>query len=415
MRTALVLGAGVIGVTSAWWLAQAGWRVRLLDRAGAVARGTSARNGGQLSYRYVAPFADAGVPLKALRWMAEPEGALRWRPAADASQWRWLAAFLARCNRRDNARTTARLAAFGEDSRRRLAELMASEPLVPFGWRVAGKLVLHRDPAALDRAARALAPSPERHVLSPEGCVAAEPAIAPLAHRIAGGLLDTSEAVADCAAFCESLHARLATHPNYDGLHAADARALLRDGPGRVQLRTADGALHGADAVVVAAGIASARLLRGAGVRVHVPLYPLKGYSLTVPVDPGQPAPRLSVTDFERKLLYARLDERSLRVAAMVDLVGEDPSLDPRRVATLMRIVRGDLPDAADWDRAEPWAGLRPATPDGAPRVGATRVPGLWVNVGHGGLGFTFACASAALLARRMDGERDDARVADAT
>ncbi|WP_153062178.1 FAD-dependent oxidoreductase, partial [Escherichia coli] len=147
-----------------------------------------------------------------------------------------------------------------------------------------------------------------------------------------------------------------------------------------------------ADAVVLAAGLHSRVLAAQVGVRL--PLYPLKGYSLTAPVEAGHRPPEVSVTDFEKKILYARIGAQ-LRVAAMVDLVGEDASLDPGRLASLQRSVRATFPHAADYDRATPWAGLRPATPSGAPIVGASGVPGLWLNVGHGALGFTFSFATA--------------------
>ena len=409
MRHVCVVGAGVIGVTSAWALAEAGWRVQLIDRTGATALGTSYCNGGQLSYRYVSPLADAGVPLKALKWLLQPDGPLRVRPQVDLAQWRWLAQFLARCHGRANREMTARLVQLGEYSRRCLAELMALQPLREFGWREAGKLVVHRDAASFARAARAAGESNERRALTPAECLEIEPAMAALAPQVHGGILDRREAVADCHEFCKSLLERLEVHPNFAGLQDDEVLAIVPDGATRVALRTRTGR-RGADAVVIANGIASRSLLLAAGRRV--PLYPLKGYSLDLPIAEYHVAPRLSITDFERKVLYARLGHR-LRVAAMVDLAGEDSSIDPRRLASLMRIVQQDMPNAGDFANAAPWAGLRPATPDGAPLIGRGHLPGLWLNIGHGGLGFTFACGSANVLARQMTAGRHSSPAPD--
>jgi D-amino-acid dehydrogenase len=157
-----------------------------------------------------------------------------------------------------------------------------------------------------------------------------------------------------------------------------------------------------ADHYVLAAGIDSRDLAASAG--IYLPLYPLKGYSLTAPIRAGDLAPDISVTDFERKVLYARIGGR-LRVAAMVDLVGAGRAVDPDRLRSLVRVAKQAMPGAADYDGAETWAGLRPATPNGAPIIGATRYANLWINVGHGPLGFTFACGSAALLSRLLRGE----------
>lgn len=393
---AIVLGAGVVGITSAWALAEAGWRVRVLDAQG-VAQGTSLRNGGQLSYRYVAPLADAGIPLKALRWLLQADGPLRWRPQFDEGQWAWLLRFLALCNRRDHRATTSRLARLGHFSRSCLHRLMHEHGVAGFGWEQAGKLVLHRSPASLKQAAAGLGDQQEHWDV--QRCLAEEPALQHLADRVVGGIYSRDEAVADCHAFCTSLMQRLQQHPNFQGLVMDRVQSIERQGV-RVALRGEQG-LHEADATVLAAGIASARLAAPLGLRL--PLYPLKGYSLDVPVEAGHTPPRASITDFDRKVLYARIGGR-LRVAAMVDLVGHDPGIDARRLQSLLRVAQSDMPEAGDYARSQPWAGLRPATPSGAPIVGPSGIPGLWLNLGHGALGFTFACGTAELLAARLTG-----------
>jgi D-amino-acid dehydrogenase len=398
MRDIIVIGGGVIGLTTALWLLEAGHRVTLVERAVAPGAGASYANGGQLSYRYVAPFADRGVPLKALRWLFQDTGPLRFKPQCDAHQWRWLAAFLAHCRADTNRATTARLLALGALSRQSLGQLADVVPPQRYAWREAGKLVVYRRRKTFDAAT---ARNDGGVVWTPTECAAHEPALAAVAHQLAGGVYHPGEAVADCHAFCTALAEQIAAHPRCAGVVQAQVERIVTE-RGRVTgLRTTAGVLA-ADAYVLAAGIGSRALAAGAG--IGLPLYPLKGYSLSAPIRPGDVAPSISVTDFERKVLYARIGD-GLRVAAMVDLVGEDARIDPRRLDSLVRQVRSTMPQAADYGRIVPWAGLRPATPSGAPIIGATPCANLWLNVGHGGLGFTFACGSARVLADLMDGK----------
>jgi D-amino-acid dehydrogenase len=398
MKQVIVIGGGVVGLTSAWWLLEAGFSVTLLERAPQVGSAASARNGGQLSYRYVSPLADAGVPLKAVQWLFDENGPLRFRPEADLRQWRWLASFLKHCSASVNRKTTGQLLQLGELSRQAMAQLEPHVALDDFAWRDAGKLVVYR--SAKTFAAAASRPD-AGVVLSAAECVAREPALAAAEPVLAGGIYNSGEAVADCHAFCQALAARLQAHPNFRGIVHADAQSLISDSRRIVGVRTATGVLQ-ADAYVLAAGIQSRTLAQTAG--IYLPLYPLKGYSLSAPIRAADTAPEISVTDFERKVLYARIGSQ-LRVAAMVDMVGEDTRLDARRLATLTRQVRETMPQAADYDNIVPWAGLRPATPGSAPIVGATGFDNLWLNVGHGPLGFTFACGTATVLADLMQGK----------
>ncbi len=398
MKQVIVIGGGVVGLTSAWWLLEAGFRVTLLERAPQVGSAASARNGGQLSYRYVAPLADAGVPLKAVQWLFDENGPLRFRPEADLRQWRWLASFLKHCSASVNRKTTGQLLQLGELSRQAMAQLEPHVGLDDFSWRDAGKLVVYRSHQTF--AAAASRPDAGL-VLSAAECVAREPALAAAEPVLAGGIYNSGEAVADCHAFCQALAARLQQHPGFRGIVHADAHSLINDSHRIVGVRTSAGVLQ-ADAYVLAAGIQSRTLAQTAG--IYLPLYPLKGYSLSAPIRAIDTAPEISVTDFERKVLYARIGSQ-LRVAAMVDMVGEDTRLDARRLATLTRQVRETMPHAADYDNVVPWAGLRPATPGSAPIVGATGYDNLWLNVGHGPLGFTFACGTASVLADLMQGK----------
>jgi len=398
MQQVIVIGGGVVGLTSAWWLLEAGYRVTLLERAPGVGTGTSYSNGGQLSYRYVSPLADAGVPLKALKWLFQEHGPLRFRPQFDAHQWRWLAAFLANCRADLNRKTTNKLLELGELSRRAMASLEPVVPLDAFAWRDAGKLVVYRTRAAFDAAT---AKSDAGQVWSAAECVAREPALAAMEDKLAGGIYNSGEAVADCYAFCVALAERIAAHPRFSGFVHGEAQRFVVSS-GRIAGVQTSGGLLSADLYVLAAGMQSRALGESAG--LSLPIYPLKGYSLTAPIRQDDVAPEISVTDFERKVLYARIGDK-LRVAAMVDMVGEDLSLNPKRLDSLTRQVKETMPRAADYTQITPWAGLRPATPNSAPIIGSTPYSNLWLNVGHGPLGFTFACGTASLLADLMRGK----------
>lgn len=401
MQEIIVIGGGVVGLTSAWWLLEAGHKVTLLERAPQVGTGTSYSNGGQLSYRYVSPLADAGVPLKALQWMFQEYGPLHFKPQFDMHQWRWLAAFLANCRVDANRRTTHKLLQLGELSRQAMVQL---EPVVPpasFEWRDAGKLVVYRTRKAFEAATGKSDASSSRQVWSAAECAAHEPALAAVADRLEGGIYNSGEAVADCYLFCVKLAERIAAHPRFTGFVHGDAARFVSAGNRITGLATSAGMLK-ADAYVLAAGMQSRALAKSAD--ISLPIYPLKGYSLTAPIRARDVAPEISVTDFERKVLYARIGG-NLRVAAMVDMVGEDLSLDARRLASLTRQVRETMPHAADYDSLTPWAGLRPATPNSAPIVGPTPYANLWLNIGHGPLGFTFACGTASVLADLVQGK----------
>jgi len=402
MKHCVVIGGGVVGLTTAWALLERGHSVTLIEREGEVAQGASRANGGQLSYRYVSPLADAGVPLKALRWLLDPDGPLRFKPEWRWAQWAWLIDFLRNCRGPVNRRMTERLLALGAYSQASFARLQASAELGDaIALRAPGKLVVYRKLAEFARVAARVNGSSGEQALSHDDCVALEPALADTEATLAGGIFTPGEAVADCHAFCRALFARLSAHSGFRGRLAMSVEGFQRDSHGAVHgVRAGLGDIS-ADAVILAAGLASRALAATAG--VALPIYPLKGYSLTAPIREGDRPPEVSVTDFEKKILYARIG-RELRVAAMVDLVGDDLSLDAARLASLQRSVRATFPHAADYDHASPWAGLRPATPRGAPIVGASGVPGLWLNVGHGALGFTFSFATANIVAELVSG-----------
>jgi D-amino-acid dehydrogenase len=395
----IVIGGGVVGITTAWWLLEAGFGVTVVERAPEVATGASGANGGQLSYRYVSPLADAGVPLKAIEWLFQEHGPLRFKPELDLRQWTWLASFLGQCTAAANRRTTAKLLELGELSRAGMKQLEHIVSPNEFSWRDAGKLVVYRSSKIFEQAA---GKATAGEIWSGAECAAREPSLAAARSLLAGGIYNGGEAVADCHAFCVKLAEQVRAHPRFKGFVQAEVTRIAANGGKVVGLDTNVGAIGG-DAFVLAAGIQSRNLAAHAGLKL--PLYPLKGYSLSAPIRQGDIAPEISVTDFERKVLYARIGGQ-LRVAAMVDMVGEDLSLNPRRIGSLTRQVQETMPHAADYTRISAWAGLRPATPNSAPIIGATPLSNLWLNVGHGPLGFTFAAGTARVLADLMQGKQ---------
>ncbi|PXW28448.1 D-amino acid dehydrogenase [Paraburkholderia caballeronis] len=403
----LIVGAGVIGLSSAYCLNRAGHDVTVVDRHADVAAETSFGNGGQLSYSYVAPLAGPGVVSKLPGWLVRGDAPVRFRPRLDARQWRWCIAFLRACTRRRSDLTTRELLSLSFLSRTLMHELIAAEPQLDFDFTRSGKLVLHRDAAAMHGALRQLefqrTLGCEQYALDADACVALEPALADVRPQLAGGIHTPGEDTADCRRFCAGLEGLL---------RARGVRFVMETGIDRLNV-SADGhvfALHDgapldADHLVVASGAACASLLKPLG--IHVPVYPLKGYSLTFDLQPGVRAPHVSVTDFGRKVVYARLGSR-LRVAGIADLEGDSLAPDPRRIATLRAETAALFPDVGSGAAVE-WTGLRPATPRGTPIVGPTRFRNLWLNVGHGALGFTLAMGAAALLAERLAGGRHSA------
>ena len=394
----LVLGGGVVGLAAAYYLTRDGHEVAVVERNGGVGLETSYANGGQLSYSYVAPLASPGVLPKIPPWLFRRDSPLRFRPALDPHQWRWCLEFVLACTRRQADLTTRRLLRLAYYSRALMHRFVAEEP-AQFDYVRNGKLVVHSDAASFESARRLVeyqaSLGSDQQALAPDECVALEPALRPMRPRLAGGIYTPSEDAGDCYEFCVGLE-RLARSAGAQFLLNTEIHRLLRWKDRRILgVETSRGVLE-ADRYVLALGAASPRLVRPLGIRL--PIYPLKGYSLTLAIGPGRLAPRISITDFKKKIVYARLGDE-LRVAGMADLAGYAPTIDEARVAILADETRAAFPDASDFSQLKPWCGLRPATPKGTPLLGATRYPNLLLDCGQGALGFTLALACGRVIA----------------
>ncbi|MBA1427368.1 D-amino acid dehydrogenase [Pseudomonas orientalis] len=391
-----IIGGGVIGLASAYALVRAGHAVTVIDARDSLGSETSFANGGQLSYRYVAPLADAGVPLQAIGWLLRGDSPLKLRPRLDPRQWRWMAAFMAACRGSVNKRNAAHLLRLASLSQATLQQWRIDDRLEGFDWRRNGKLVTFRNANSFEHARSKVTDMLQQQVLSMGDCARLEPALA--AGDFVGGIYTPNEEVADCHAFCQRLAARLEASGRCTFMLGRKVTGI-RHADGAVQAIELGGEVMPVEQLVLAAGHRSAELgLPG----LALALYPLKGYSLSVPIGAQHRAPNLSITDYDRKIVYARIGEQ-LRVAAMVDIVGFDTGLEPKRLALMKRQALETFPLAGDYTHAIEWAGMRPATPTGVPLIGASRYRNLWLNLGHGALGFTFACGSGQLLAELID------------
>lgn len=399
----VVIGAGIIGLSTAWQLQRDGWQVTVIDRERPGA-GASGGNGAQLSYSYVQPLADPSIWRQLPKLLLSKDSPLKFRLQMDPHQWTWGMRFLAACRGSVSRHTTAQLLRLAAESRQGFEDMLVQEQLL-CDHNSTGKLVLYPDQASFDSARRQLdlqraMGGQMQEALTAEQCVAVEPALADYAPKVTGGIHTPSECAADCLKVCEGLHQRLQARGVRFEL-GVTVNGLERRGQAIATARTDRGEMA-ADAFVLAAGTASARLARPLG--IDAPVYPLKGYSITLPlIDNNAGAPRVSVTDIARKVVFARLGER-LRVAGMAELVGENRIVAQDRITSLLNTTREVFPQVATHSEVAPWAGLRPATPTGLPLIGT--VPGgprnLLLNTGHGALGFTLAMGSAARLARLL-------------
>ncbi len=407
----LVLGGGVIGVSSAWYLARLGHEVTLVDRQPGVAMETSFANAGQVSPGYSTPWAAPGLPRKALGWMLRRHSPLVIRRRLDLAMVRWMGQLLANCTEEAYDRNKSRMLRLAEYSRDCLDDLRHETGLA-YDDNQAGLIQLFRTQAQVDHAAddmRILASGGVPHeLLDRAGVVRHEPGLAHAAHLLQGGLRLPGDQSGDAHLFTRRLAGK-AEEAGVDFRLGVAVHRLLH-GPDRILgVETSAGTLV-ADAYLCAMGVHTARLLRPLGFRL--PVYPVKGYSLTIPLTDPARAPVSTVNDETYKVAMTRLGDR-IRVGGTAELAGYDLRLRPARRETLA-LSFGELFGGGDLDRATYWTGLRPNTPDGTPIVGdAGRYRNLWLNTGHGTLGWTMACGSGRLVADLISGVRPNIEHAD--
>ena len=393
----MVLGSGVIGTASAYYLARAGFEVVVVDRQDGPALETSFANAGQVSPGYASPWAAPGIPLKAIKWLLQKHAPLAIKATGDIGQYLWMAQMLRNCTASRYAVNKERMVRLSEYSRDCLDELRA-ETGISYEGRTLGTTQLFRTQAQLDGAAKDIAVLEQSGVpyelLDRAGIARVEPALAAVTGKLSGALRLPNDQTGDCQMFTSKL-AEMAKQLGVQFRFGQNIQRLDAVGD-RLNGVWIDGKLEQADHYVLALGSYSPQLLKPLGIKA--PVYPLKGYSLTVPITNPAMAPTSTILDETYKVAITRFDQR-IRVGGMAEIAGFDLGLNPRRRETLEMITSDLYPQGGDLSRAEFWTGLRPATPDGTPIVGATRLRNLFLNTGHGTLGWTMACGSGRLLA----------------
>ncbi|WP_435945350.1 D-amino acid dehydrogenase [Dryocola sp. BD586] len=397
----VVLGSGVVGVASAWYLRQAGHEVTVIEREAGPALETSAANAGQISPGYAAPWAAPGVPLKAIKWMFQRHAPLAISLDGTRFQLKWMLQMLRNCDTRHYMENKGRMVRLAEYSRDCLKELRHSTG-IQYEGRQGGTLQLFRTAQQYENAAKDIAVLQEAGVpyqlLEAGQLGQVEPALAEVAHKLTGGLRLPNDETGDCQLFTQNL-ARMAQEAGVNFRFNTPVDRLLYEGQSIYGVQCGKEVVK-ADAYVVAFGSFSTGLLKNI---VDIPVYPLKGYSLTIPIADEQGAPVSTILDETYKIAITRFDKR-IRVGGMAEIVGYNTDLLQPRRETLEMVVRDLYPRGGHVEQATFWTGLRPMTPDGTPIVGRTPFKNLWLNTGHGTLGWTMACGSGQMLSDLMSG-----------
>ncbi|MEB7938925.1 MULTISPECIES: D-amino acid dehydrogenase [Escherichia] len=397
----VILGSGVVGVASAWYLNQAGHEVTVIDREPGAALETSAANAGQISPGYAAPWAAPGVPLKAIKWMFQRHAPLAVRLDGTQFQLKWMWQMLRNCDTSHYMENKGRMVRLAEYSRDCLKALRA-ETNIQYEGRQGGTLQLFRTEQQYENATRDIAVLEDAGVpyklLESSRLAEVEPALAEVAHKLTGGLQLPNDETGDCQMFTQNL-ARMAEQAGVKFRFNTPVDQLLCDGEQIYGVKCGDEVIK-ADAYVMAFGSYSTAMLKDI---VDIPVYPLKGYSLTIPIAQEDGAPVSTILDETYKIAITRFDNR-IRVGGMAEIVGFNTELLQPRRETLEMVVRDLYPRGGHVEQATFWTGLRPMTPDGTPIVGRTRFKNLWLNTGHGTLGWTMACGSGQLLSDLLSG-----------
>lgn len=406
----IVLGAGVVGVTSAYQLARAGHEVTVVDRQEGPALETSFANAGEVSFGYCSPWAAPGIPLKAMKWLFMEHAPLILRPKMDTAMLSWMAQMLRNCTSQRYALNKSRMLRIADYARVSLADVR-NETGIAYDERMQGTLQLFRTQQQLDASAKDVkalaADGVPYEVLDPEGCIRVEPALRHVREKIVGGLLTPKDETGDCFKFTNAL-ALKAAELGVTFVYGTNIKALDVEG-GTVRGVVTDRETLRADAVVVALGSYSPLLVKQFDIKL--PVYPVKGYSLTIPIVDASRAPESTVMDETYKIAITRLGDR-IRVGGMAEISGYTNDLGQKRRATLEHSVT-DLFPGGDIGKADFWSGLRPMTPDGTPVIGSTKVKGLFLNTGHGTLGWTMSCGSAKLISDLVSGRKPEIDATD--
>ncbi len=406
----LVLGAGVVGVTTAWYLQAQGHQVTVIDRQNASGLETSYANGGQISVSHAEPWANPSAPLKVLKWLFQPDAPLLFRPRLDPYQWRWALSFLTQCTSAKAAHNIRQMVNLGTYSRSQLQALRKDAGL-EYDHLERGILHFYTNPQEFDAA---LEPTRimrdlgcDRQVIDADRAVELEPALNAIRHRIAGATYTSDDESGDARKFTQAL-ARRCAEAGVAFRYGTEVLGFDKAGDRILGVQTLTEGRHQvlrADSYVLCLGSFSAVLARRLGLFLNI--YPAKGYSVTVPVKNQDAAFKVSLTDDEFKLVYSRLGDR-IRIAGTAELNGYSRDLNYARCQAIVRRAAEIMPEAGWWDQAEFWTGLRPATPSNVPYIGKSHFNNLYLNTGHGTLGWTHACGSAAALADIVAGRTPD-------
>lgn len=406
----LVLGAGVVGTTTAWFLRKQGHQVTVIDRQCEAGQETSYANGGQISVSHAEPWANPSAPFKVLKWLFQADAPLLFRPRMDPAQWRWALTFLRECTSARAAHNIRQIVNLGTYSRT-LLQSLRQEAGIEYDALEKGILHFYTNPkefkGAIEPTRIMQGLGCDRQLIDAERAIELEPALTPIRDRIAGATYTSEDESGDARKFTHQLALKCA-EAGVEFLYGTDVLGFEHAGDRILGVQTIrDGGYETirGDAYVLSLGSYSAPLARTLGLTLNI--YPAKGYSITVPVRNEEAAFNVSLTDDEYKLVYSRLGDH-LRVAGTAELSGYSRNLNYTRCRAIVRRTAEVMPDAGHWDQARFWAGLRPATPSNVPLVGKSHFPNLYLNTGHGTLGWTHACGSAAALADIIDGRRPD-------
>lgn len=406
----LVLGAGVVGTTTAWFLQKQGHQVTVVDRQSRAGLETSYANGGQISVSHAEPWANPSAPLKVLKWLTKADAPLLFKPRLDPAQWRWALSFLSECTSSKAAHNIRQMVNLGTYSRAQL-QALRKELGLEYDHLEKGILHFYTNPEEFDGA---IEPTRimqdlgcDRQIIDANRAVELEPALNPIKHRIAGATYTSEDESGDARKFTQALADRC-QEAGVNFLYNTDIVGFDHAGERLLGVQILNAGHHEtlrADSYVLCLGSFSAILARQLGLSLNI--YPAKGYSITVPVKNEEAAFNVSLTDDEYKLVYSRLGDR-LRVAGTAELNGYSRQLNLTRCRAIVRRTAEVMPEAGDWDKAEFWTGLRPTTPSNVPYIGKSHFANLYLNTGHGTLGWTHSCGSAAALADIVDSRKPE-------